>query len=297
MNKNHHLLLGVMTLCSVCIHAAESNPNITATKVAGNIYIIEGSEDHRTLVSGEWDHFSGGNIGLSIGKDGVLIVDAKYKKFSSKVKAAINSLGGDAPQFIIDTHYHDDHMNANSEFSGQGTVIAHSNARTRIKQENPQEAWPVITFDDELSIHLNGEKIKALHYPSGHTDGDLVVYFTGSKVLHMGDLYFNGYLPYIDLDGGGDVEGYLKNIRSILEQVPDDVLIIPGHGPVASKQDLRNYYRMLSQTTDLVRSQMQAGKSLDEIRNKGLQKELRKRAWGMISPDSFIETIYKSYSR
>ena len=297
MNKNNFFFVSLIMLTSFCLDAAETIPKITATKVAENIYIIEGSEDHRTMVSDEWAGFSGGNIGLSVGKDGVLIVDAKYAKYSNNVKEAINSIGGDAPKYIVDTHFHGDHVDGNSEFSGQGAVIAHSNARSRIMKEQREEAWPVITFDDEISIHFNGEEIKVLHFPNGHTDGDAVIYFTGSNVAHMGDLYFNGYLPYIDLENGGDVEGYMNNVKSILAQLSDDVKIIPGHGPVASKQRFKNYYRMIQETIGLVTSQMENGKSLDEIKTKGLQKEWAELAWGLVSPNSFIETIYKSYSR
>jgi cyclase len=295
MIKTYFLFLGLL-LSSFCPYAAEKIPRITVSEVAGNIYIIESSHDHNALVGSDWDNFSGGNIGLSIGKDGVLIVDTKYTKFADEVKAAIDSVGGDAPKFILDTHSHDDHMNANPVFSEQGTVIAHSKARTRIMEKQPKEAWPVITFDDKISIHLNGEEIKVLHYPNGHTDGDAVIFFTKSNVMHMGDLFFNGYLPFIDLDSGGDVKGYVNNIDSILASLPDDVRIIPGHGPVASKSDLGNYHRMLQDIIPLVTSQMHAGKSLETIKQMGLQKEWSK-AWGMVSTDSFIETIYKSYSR
>ena len=298
MNKNHLFFVGLMLLNSCYISAAEKNPTFEATKVAGNIYILAGSEDHSALLAGDFEHsFSGGNIGLSVGSDGVLIVDAKYARFVDSVKAAIARVGGNAPKYILNTHYHDDHMNANFEFSETGTVIAHSKARTRISQEQPEESWPVITFDDQISVHFNGEEIKVIHYPSGHTDGDAVIFFTGADVVHMGDLYFNGYLPYIELKSGGSVEGYINNISNILERVTDDVKIIPGHGPVASKQDLNNYYRMLTETSGLVTEQMKAGLTLEEIKQKGLQKEWAKLAWAMVSETGFIEVIYNSFTK
>lgn len=298
MNKNHLFFVGLIMLNHCYLNAAENYPTFEATKVAGNIYILTGSEDHSSLIIGDFDHhFSGGNIGLSVGKDGVLIVDAKYARFADSVKAAIHLVGGNAPKYILNTHHHDDHMNANFKFSAAGTVIAHSKARTRIKQAQPEESWPVITFDDQISVHFNGEEIKVIHYPSGHTDGDAVIFFTGANVVHMGDLFFNGYLPYIELKSGGDVEGYIKNINSILEQLSDDVKIIPGHGPVASKQDLKNYYRMLTATSSLVTEQMKAGETLEEIQLKGLQKEWAKLAWGLVSENRFIEVIYNSYSK
>lgn len=297
MNKNIFPVVGLLVISGFFVCAADNAPEITVTNVAGNIYMIEGSEDHSTMLSGDWARFSGGNIGVSVGGDGVLIVDAKYVRFSDKVKDVINSISGNAPKFILNTHYHDDHVNANSEFSEKGIVIAHTNARTRIMSAQKEESWPVITFDNRISIHLNGEEIRVLHYPHGHTDGDAVIFFTKSNVVHMGDLYFNGYLPFTDLDNGGDVEGYLENIESILSRIPDDVKIIPGHGPVAGKQDLLNYYRMLRETIGLVTSQMEAGKSLEEIKNKGIQPEWSGWAWAEVSPESYIEIIYKSYSR
>jgi cyclase len=297
MIKKIFITIGILLFNCHYLYATESMSKITTSKVVGNIYMIEGSEDHKILVSGDWDNFTGGNIGLSIGKDGVLIVDAKYIKYSDQVKEVIKSVGGGAPKYILDTHFHDDHINANSVFNKQGTVIAHSKARTRIIAEQPEEAWPVITFDDKISIHFNGEEIKIIHFSSGHTDGDAIIYFTNSNVVHMGDLYFNGYLPFIDLDSGGDAEGYMNNIERIVEHLPDDIRIIPGHGPVASKEDLRNYSRMLQETMALVTGQMKAGKTLADIQNKGLQEEWAKLTWSLISMDKYIETIYKSFAK
>ena len=271
-------------------------PTVNAVKVAGNIYMIEGLADSEALLSGNLSNFSGGNIGLSVGADGVLIVDAKMAMFAGKVKAAIKELGGESPRFILDSHSHDDHVNGNPEFGREGTIISHVNARSRIVEEKPAEYWPIITFDQSLSIHLNGEEIRALHYASGHTDGDIVVYFAASNVIHMGDLYFSGYLPFVDLDGGGTVQGYMNNIRMILNQIDDSVRIIPGHGPISSKDDLQMYYRLFRETTTLVTEKMRSGKSLAEIQEAGLQEEWESWSWFLITPDMWIDTIYRSYS-
>ena len=184
-------LIRLLTLLSVSVIANFTfaqdmlqEPTVNAVKVAGNIYMIEGLADSEALLSGNLSNFSGGNIGLSVGADGVLIVDAKMAMFADKVKAAIKELGGESPRFILDSHSHDDHVNGNPEFRREGTIISHVNARTRIVEEKPAEYWPVITFDQSLSIHLNGEEIRALHYASGHTDGDIVVYFVASNVIH-----------------------------------------------------------------------------------------------------------------
>lgn len=271
--------------------------DLRTVKITDTIYMIEGAADGAALTSGDLSNFSGGNIGLSIGEDGVLIIDAKMAVFADRVLSAIQKLGGDSPRFILDTHSHDDHINGNPRFRGAGTIIAHENARARIVSEKSVEYWPVITFDHALSVHLNGEEIKALYYADGHTDGDIVVYFMTSNVIHMGDLFFSGYLPYVDLDSGGTVQGYLDNVSDVLDSIPDDVVIIPGHGPVSSKKDLQNYHRLISETVALVTDQMRAGKRLEEIKIRGLQKEWISQGWLMSTPESWIETIFESYTK
>lgn len=275
---------------------ARADAEIRTEKITDNIYMVVGTADVDALQSGDLDDFSGGNIGVSVGEDGVLIVDAKMAIFAGKIKAAIDQIGGDHPKFIIDTHSHDDHVNGNPEFAGAGTIIAHDNARSRIVAEKSQEYWPVITFDHSLSIHFNGEEIRALHYSAGHTDGDIVVFFVSSNVVHMGDLYFSGYLPYVDLDSGGTVQGYMDNVSDILDRIPDNVMIIPGHGPVSTRDDLQTYHRLMRETVALVTEQMQSGKSLQEIQRTGLHDEWIEWGWFLVTPDNWIETIYKSYS-
>ncbi len=170
---------------------------VKATKVAGSVYMIAGTDDMAA--------FSGGNIGVSVGEDGVIMVDSKFAPLGDKIKAAIKEIGGDLPKYVINTHVHDDHLNGNSVFSADGTIIAHTNIRKRLA-DKPKNLWPVITFDQSLSIHMNGEEIKAIHYPKGHTDGDAIIYFTGSNVVHMGDHLFNKMFPYVDLNSGGTVQ-------------------------------------------------------------------------------------------
>lgn len=291
-----HTLFLVITGFAAVTTDASADAEIRTEKLTDNIYMIVGTADVDALKSGDLGDFSGGNIGLSVGEDGVLIIDAKMAIFADKIKAAIDQIGGDSPKFIIDTHSHDDHVNGNPEFSGAGTIIAHDNARARIIAEKSRKYWPVITFDHSMSIHLNGEEIRALHYPAGHTDGDIVVYFVSSNVVHMGDLYFSGYLPYVDLDSGGTVEGYMNNVFNILDRIPDDVMIIPGHGPVSTRDDLQTYHRLMRETVALVTDHMQSGKTLEEIQETGLQAEWIDWGWFLVTPDMWIETVFKSYS-
>ncbi len=261
---------------------------VKATKVAGSVYMIAGTDDMAA--------FSGGNIAVSVGEDGVLMVDSKMAPLGNQIRAAIHNLGGSSPKYVLNTHVHGDHTNGNSAFSREGTIVAHTNVRKRLS-DKPENIWPVITFDQSMSIHMNGEEIQAIHYPEGHTDGDAVVHFKGSNVIHLGDHWFNKLLPYVDLDNGGTVQGYMANIKRILDEIPDDIKIIPGHGDLANKEDLRNFHRMLQETVSLVTEKMKSGKSLDDIKKEGLQEEWKSWSWSFISTERWIETIYKSYSK
>ena len=269
-----------------------SNVEIKATHVRGNIYMLNGT---------------GGNIGVSIGSDGVLIVDDKFAPLADKIRAALKEVGGGELKFILNTHWHGDHTGGNQVFGPEAPIIAHTNVRKRLSTDQhllgrdvpaaPKEAWPVITFDHSVSVHFNGEEIKAVHFPHGHTDGDTVIFFTGSNVVHMGDDFFSGRFPFVDLGSGGDVEGLTKNIAKIIKKLPTDVKIIPGHGPVSTLDDLKTYHRMLVETTNIVRAAMAAGKSLEEIKAEGLPEEWSSWGSGFIPAERWLETIHASLSR
>jgi glyoxylase-like metal-dependent hydrolase (beta-lactamase superfamily II) len=192
-------------------------------------------------------------------------------------------------------------------FGPEAPIIAHTNVRKRLSTEQkrgdqtmppiPKEGWPVITFDHSVSVHFNGEEIKALHYPHGHTDGDSVIFFTGSNVVHMGDNFFAGRFPFVDLDSGGNVDGLVKNIADVIQNLPPDVTIIPGHGSVSKLDDLKSYHRMLVETTSSIRKGMASGKTLDQLKSEGLPAEWKEWGSGFISSERWIETIHRSYSR
>jgi glyoxylase-like metal-dependent hydrolase (beta-lactamase superfamily II) len=283
------VLAFVWALASPRPAAAQDQPEVDlmATHVAGTIHLIHGTDDAKA--------FSGGNIAVSVGQDGILMVDTKMDRLAAKIQEQLRKLGHATPRFILNTHVHGDHTGGNAMF--ESTVIAHTNVRKRLVAE-PADAkkWPIITFDEALTFHFNGEEIQALHFPHGHTDGDLVVFFTGSKVVHMGDHMFAQLFPYVDLSNGGDVAGYITNIKSVMQRLPDDVKVIPGHGPLSTKADLHGYVRMLEETTARVREQMQAGKGLDAIKANGLQEEWKAYSWRFISTERWIETIYNSYT-
>jgi len=269
-----------------------SKVEIKASKVRGNIWMLDGT---------------GGNIGVSVGPDGVLIVDDKFAPLADKIRAALKESGGGQLKFILNTHWHGDHTGANPVFGPEAPIIAHTNVRERLMAEQRRgervtppmdpKGWPVITFDDSVSVHFNGEEIRVLHFPRGHTDGDSVIFFTGSNVAHLGDDFFSGRFPFVDLDSGGDVEGLAENIAEVIDELPADVAIIPGHGRLSTLDDLKGYHRMLVETTELVRGKMEAGKTLEQIKTEGLPEKWKEWGSGFVSTERWLETIHKSLSR
>ena len=289
-------LILIICLCASHAYAQQdfSKVEIKVEKVAGSIYMLQGA---------------GGNIGVSVGSDGILIVDDQYAPLADKIKAALKTLSEGKLKFVLNTHWHGDHTGGNVVFGPEAPVIAHDNVRKRLSTEqrievfkttvpaSPKEAWPVITFGQSLSVHFNGEEIKVIHFPQGHTDGDSVIFFTSSNVVHMGDDFFAGRFPFVDLGSGGTVEGLTKNIGDILGKLPAGVKLIPGHGPISTPDDLKLYHRMLVETTEVVRKKMAAGKTLAQIKTEGLPEEWKSWGAGFIKTDAWIETIHTSLSK
>ena len=259
---------------------------IEATHVAGSVWMLVGS---------------GGNIGVSSGPDGVVMVDDQFAPLADKIRDALREVGQSEaaaqPQFLINTHFHGDHTGGNAEFGEASTIIAHTNVRTRLRTGgSPDVALPVVTFDDALSIHFNGEEIRAFHIPNGHTDGDALIHFTGSNVLHMGDDFFSGRFPFVDIDSGGSVEGLSEGIAHVLDNVPDDIHIIPGHGPLSTVDDLRTYHRMITETVAMVRGKIESGMSSEQIRSEGVAEEWAEWGAGFISTERWLDTVARSLS-
>jgi glyoxylase-like metal-dependent hydrolase (beta-lactamase superfamily II) len=290
--------LMLLFLCALPIGAVAqtdfSKVEMKATKVSGNVYMLEGA---------------GGNIGVSVGSDGILIVDDQFAPLADKIRAALKGLNQGKLRFILNTHWHGDHTGANAQFGPEATIIAHDNVRKRLSSEqkipffkstvpaSPKEALPVITFDSSLSVHFNGEDIRAIHYPHGHTDGDSVIFFTTSNVVHLGDDFFAGSFPFVDVDNGGSVVGLAKNIGEIITKIPTGAKLIPGHGPLSTIDDLKLYHRMLLETTDVVRKKVAAGKTLDQIKSEGFPDEWKSWGNGFIKTDAWIELIHISLTR
>src|SRR6185295_1892392 len=257
--------------------------------VSGNIYMLQGS---------------GGNIGVSAGSDGILIVDDQYAPLAEKIRAALKSINPGKLKFVLNTHFHGDHTGSNATFGPEAPIIAQENVRKRLSTEqtirgnkvppSPPEALPVVTFEDAVSVHFNGEEIKVVHYPHGHTDGDSIIFFTKSNVVHLGDDFFAARFPFVDLENGGSVQGMAENVAKVLAQTPADAKVIPGHGPLSTVEDLKAFHRMLVETTDVVRKGIATGKSLEQLQAAGLPEQWKEWGSGFIDTKRWIATIHGS---
>ena len=221
----------------------------------------------------------GGNIGLSVGADGAFLVDDQFAPLTEKIEAAIRVITDDSVRFLVNTHWHGDHTGGNENFGKRGSIIvAHRNVRQRMgveqfrtilsqdrKPPSPPGALPKITFTDEMTFHWNGEEIRVFHVDNAHTDGDTIIYFTGAEVFHMGDVFFNGRYPFIDLDSGGNVNGIIAAAERVLALSSSRTRIIPGHGELAGPEDLRAYRDMLTEVRDRVQILVNDGKSVEEV--------------------------------
>ena len=253
---------------------------------------------------------AGGNIGLSHGADGNVIVDDQYAPLSDRIVAAIATVDPDPVRFVVNTHWHGDHTGGNEAMGKRGAVIlAHSNVRTRMSSEqfiaalndkvppSPAGALPVVTFEDGVTLHLNGDTLHVVHVADAHTDGDSLVHWQKANVLHMGDTFFHKVtFPFIDLSSGGSIDGLIAAADKGLAWSNDTTRIIPGHGPVASRADLAAYRAMLVDVRTKVAAGIAAKRSLAQI-----QADRPAAAYGMadgfIKPDQFVAFVYESLAR
>ncbi|MDH4036167.1 MAG: MBL fold metallo-hydrolase [Candidatus Krumholzibacteria bacterium] len=278
-----------LMVASVSPAQQDEDVRITSTRVSGNVYMLEGQ---------------GGNIGACVGDDGILIIDDQFARLAEKIRAALRELNPGPVEFILNTHYHGDHVGGNPVFGKEGTIIAHENVRKRVSTQQVSgdrvrdaidpAGWPVVTFADAVTIHFNGEDIRFLHLPAGHTDGDGVVYFPKANVIHTGDLMFTGKFPRVDFEGGGSVEGYAAALTWVLENIPPDAKVIPGHGALSSMEDVRRQRDMIVETQAFVRAQVKAGKSLAEIQQAGLPDEYESFDWKFITTSNWVDDLYRS---
>ncbi len=239
-----------------------------------------------------------GNLAVSAGEDGILIVDDAMMPVVPKIKAAVAKIQEGRIDFVVNSHYHFDHAGGNAGFGADSAIVAHANVRKRLLENRhaganfsatpfPSEALPIVTFNESVTLHWNGEAIDVIHFGNpAHTDGDVAIFFRDSNVVHAGDQFPNlGGYPYIDRDVGGSALGLRDNMAQLLEIVDDETKIIPGHGPLATKADLQRYHDYVAETIDHIDKQKSAGKSLEDVRKDGLPEKFAPYGSGPLSPE------------
>ncbi|HEV8273796.1 MAG TPA: MBL fold metallo-hydrolase [Chitinophagaceae bacterium] len=264
---------------------------IKTTKVSDSIYMLEGS---------------GGNIGVLIGNDGIIMVDDQYAPLSEKIKNAIATFSNKPIKFVINTHYHEDHADGNKKFGAEGAIlVAHENTRKRLsgtqsieafkveQKAYPYEVLPKITFSESVTFNMNGETVQVYYVKNAHTDGDAIIYFNKSNVLHAGDVFVRYGLPFIDQKNGGSIDGMIRGADQILKIINDDTKIIPGHGQLSNKKDLVEYKKMLQTVRNRVSAGMKAGKTMEQIINSDPAKEFK----AVFDKVYFVQSVYYSLKK
>lgn len=272
---------------------ALASPDLKVQQVTPGIHVLMGK---------------GGNIGVMVGEEGTFLIDDQFADATPAILEAVKSLGGDRPRFLLNTHYHGDHTGGNANLGSAGAlIIAHDNVRKwlaegyelkafkRREPPAPREALPVITYDGEMSLHLNGEEVRAVHLAGAHTDGDTVIWFLGSNVLHTGDIFFNGFFPFIDTAHGGSLAGMITAVDRILGWVDAETRIIPGHGPLADRDDLLAYRGMLHTALDRLTALKAKGLSEDEAVAAQPLADLDAQ-WGgrLFTAEAWIRLLYET---
>ena len=296
--KSNVLLAAAFAACASLPAFAQqdfSKVEVKSEKLADGVFMLTGA---------------GGNIGVSAGADGVFLIDSQYAPLTDRIKAAIAGLSTQPVRFLLNTHWHGDHVGGNENLGKSGVVIvAQENVRKRMSQEqfnkifnsktppSPAAALPLVTFVDSISFHVNGDNVDAFHVPPAHTDGDAMVYFRRANVLHMGDTFFNGMYPFVDVSTGGSIAGMIGACERGLSMGDATTKIIPGHGPSGNKADLKAFRDMLAASRDAVAPLVKAGKTLDEVKAAKPTAALDEK-WGkgLMKPDLWVSIVYADLS-
>ena len=294
MRKNRFFVAFLFFVIGICQIAKAQNTDsvkVTITSITGKIYLIQGQ---------------GGNIAAISGKDGLVLIDDEYAPLSEKIKAALRTVSDQRVRFVINTHFHLDHTDGNKNFAGEGAiVVAQENSRQRMttdhflsvfkisQKASAPEALPKITFTDSLRMYLNNQTFQVIHIKNAHTDGDAMIFFKESNVLHTGDVFVRYGLPFIDQPNGGSIDGVINGVKLMLSLVDDNTVIIPGHGGLAKKKDLQAYLTMMETVRSRISKLMREGKSLKAIVEA---KPVDDFPAGFLR-EAFIETVYNSLQK
>jgi glyoxylase-like metal-dependent hydrolase (beta-lactamase superfamily II) len=276
--------------------AQEAPPPIEAMQVAPGVHVLYGQ---------------GGNIGVSTGSDGMFLIDDQYANMTDKVAEALAKISPGSPKFVLNTHWHGDHTGGNENLAAKGSVIvAHDRVRERMSSENfseffkkttppsPAGALPVVTFNDSLSLHVNGDELRGIHVQAAHTDGDVFIHFRKANVIHTGDLVFAGMYPFIDIDSGGSVAGVIAAVDQMLALANEGTRVIPGHGKVTDRAGLEAYRQLLVVTSGRMRELVKAGKTQDEVlAAKPFADYDGQLAWAFITVERYIQILYRDAAR
>jgi cyclase len=273
-----------------------SGVEIRTTQLANGLYMMEGA---------------GGNLAVSVGEDGVFLIDDQFAPLSGKIMAAIAELTDAEVEFLVNTHWHGDHTGGNEAFGNSGAIIvAHDNTRVRMTEEQlrqifdttypprPADALPIVTFDDEMTFYWNGETIRAFHVDPAHTDGDVILYFENADVFHMGDTFFNTFYPFIDVDSDGDIDGIIAAGYRVLSMATPDSQISPGHGPLATADDLNEWLKIMRITRESMQELIDEGLSEDEaVAARPTAQFDESHGGGFMNPETYNRLLYQSLSR
>jgi cyclase len=287
MNTKTGLAFVSLLICSASM-AQQDDSNWKTMEVVPGIFMFQSDRG-----------FAGGNLGLVVGDDGVVLIDDGMPTITATTVAAVEEITGDPVNFLINTHAHGDHTGANAAFMEMGaTIVAHDKLRQALTEDDQydQSALPELTFNDSVTFHLNGHTAYVFHIPSAHTSGDAGIHFTDVNVIHTGDVLFNGMFPFIDLDGGGSVDGYIAGQQRMIGMADDATKIIPGHGPLASKADLQTAVDMIIDSQARVKALVDQGMSLDEVKEANPLSVYQDWSWDFITTEVFTETLYRSLS-
>jgi len=275
------ILMMTLLLSFVCLDSFANRfdgVEITVTKANNNVYMLQGS---------------GGNIGVLATEDGLLLVDDQFAPLAKKIEKAMKGIVNKELKYIVNTHFHGDHTGSNTFFSHQAPIFAHKNVRERLGNQptEKQVALPVVTYEQGVNIYLSDEEITLSHYPAAHTDGDTIVYFKKANVLHTGDLFFEIGFPYVDIKNGGSVRGYLAAVRKIIASMPDDVVIIPGHGKLTDKTRYIEFADMITYSIKRISKFLAQGKNEQEILKLGIGKDYQHWSWRFINEEKWLKTL------